>query len=74
MINIKDGWIYINHMEGIQDLDYRSCYISSIYWVTTTFTSVGYGDIKGNTDYELIFQILVEMIGIAFYGYMIGTF
>ena len=45
-----------------------------MYWVITTFTSIGYGDIKGHTDNEFIFQMIVEMIGIAFYGYMIGTF
>ena len=73
MINIKDGWIYINHMEGIQDLDYRSCYISSIYWVTTTFTSVGYGDIKGDTTDEVLFQMFVEIIGMGIFGYMTGT-
>jgi len=35
---------------------------------------VGYGDIKGFTTMEYLYQILIEMIGIGFYGYMIGTF
>ena len=51
-----------------------SLYISSIYWVIASFSSVGYGDIKGFTTEEYMYQILIEMIGIGFYGYMIGTF
>lgn len=46
----------------------------SIYWTITSFSSVGYGDITGTTKSEYIFQMIVEMIGIGFFGYMIGTF
>lgn len=69
-----DGWIRNNHEGGIQLLQYWSLYTSSVYWVIASFTSVGYGDIKGHTTVEYLYQILVEMIGIGFYGYMIGTF
>jgi hypothetical protein len=44
-----------------------------MYWVITSFSSVGYGDISGSTDYEYIFQMIVEMVGIGFFGWMIGT-
>ena len=70
----EDGWIYENSKNGIQKPDYWSLYISAVYWVITSFSSVGYGDIKGHTPEEYQFQIVVEMIGIGFYGYMIGTF
>lgn len=40
----------------------------------TSFSSVGYGDVKGHTYDEYQYQIIIEMIGIGFYGYMIGTF
>lgn len=69
-----NGWIYQNSAAGIQRPDYWSLYISAVYWVITSFSSVGYGDIKGHTKEEYQFQIVVEMIGIGFYGYMIGTF
>lgn len=39
----------------------------------TTFTSVGYGEIKGNTKTELLFQLVLEVFGIGFFGYMTGT-
>lgn len=76
MLDNSSGWIYHSHVhEVIQlELNYWSYYTTAIYWVIATFTSVGYGDIRGYTDKERFFQIAVEMIGIAFYGYMIGTF
>jgi hypothetical protein len=45
-----------------------------VFFIITTFTSVGYGDIKGNSKGEFIFVIALEMVGIGFYGYMIGAF
>lgn len=45
-----------------------------MYWVITTFTSVGYGDVLGSTSVEYLYAMLVEMVGICFFGYMIGTF
>lgn len=39
-----------------------------------TFTSVGYGDIVGANEWENLYQMLVELIGMCFFGYMMGTF
>jgi hypothetical protein len=69
----EKGWIYVNQMGGIQNMDFKSLYISSIYWVYTTFSSVGYGDIKGDTTDEVLFQMFVEIIGMGIFGYMTGT-
>ena len=66
------GWIKAGVENGIQIYDFTSVYISAFYWVITTFTSVGYGDIVGSNDYENLYQMLVEMVGICFFGYMIG--
>ena len=39
-----------------------------------TFTSIGYGDVTPDrTLEELLFVIFLEMVGIGFYGYMIGA-
>lgn len=35
---------------------------------------MGYGDIVGHEKNELLYQIFIEMVGIGFNGYMIGTF
>lgn len=70
----EEGWIYNNNMNGIQKLDFSSIYTTSIYWVITTFTSIGYGDVCGHSIIEYIYILLVEMVGMCFFGYMMGTF
>ena len=74
LLQQESGWIYSNHDGGIQKLDFSSIYVTSIYWVITTFTSIGYGDVYGHTKLEYMYQILVEMVGMCFFGYMMGTF
>ena len=74
LLNDSDGWIYVSYNDDILQLDFWSFYTAAIYWIISTFTSVGFGDIKGYTDMEHIFQIILMMIGIAFYGHLIGTF
>lgn len=59
---------------SIQSLDFKSIYITSFYWVIMTFTSVGYGDVTGSTILEYVYQVVVMMVGICFFGYMTGTF
>ncbi len=42
------GWIKYNHeVLKIQNIDFWEMYISSIYFIITTFAGVGYGDIVG---------------------------
>lgn len=74
MLEKEQGWIYENNQSGIQSKDFSSIYITSIYWVITTFTSIGYGDVYGHTIIEYLYIILVEMVGMCFFGYMMGTF
>jgi hypothetical protein len=48
-------------------------YITSIYWVVTTLTTVGYGDYKGFTTNEYIFTMVVEFIGILFFSVIMAS-
>ena len=59
---------------NMQKDDFDSLYITSVYFIITTFSSVGYGDVYGDTLMEWLFQIVLEMLGIIVFGYMIGTF
>lgn len=68
------GWIYAMQENQIMKKDYWSKYIAAFYWVITTFSSVGYGDLTGNTKTEYIYTMFVEMLGICFFGYIIGLF
>ena len=53
--------------------DILSIYVASVYWVIASFSSVGYGDISPATEGEMIYALLIEMLGICVFGYMIGT-
>ena len=47
-------------------------YSLGVYWVMTTFTTVGYGDYAGKTSGEYVLSILFEMTGIMFSAFTIG--
>lgn len=51
----------------------KEIYIVAVYWVITTLTTVGYGDIVGFTDDEYLFQMAVEFIGIGFFSFLMGS-
>lgn len=48
-------------------------YITSLYWVITTLTTVGYGDYKGYTPTEYCFQMVVEFLGIGFFSFLMNS-
>lgn len=48
-------------------------YVTSIYWVITTLTTVGYGDFKGYTPEEYVLQMGVEFLGIGIFSYLMGS-
>ena len=60
-----DGWV--NRKSSILDNkdSSKTLYIASIYWVITTFATVGYGDFVGYTNFEYIFQMFTMFIGIG---------
>ena len=47
-------------------------YVIAIYWVITTLTTVGYGDFKGYTAPEYLFQIIVEFVGIVLFSFLMN--
>ena len=57
--------VNINNSPGI--------YVRAVYWVITTLTTVGYGDYKGYTPYEYLFQMIVEFLGIGVFSYLMGS-
>ena len=43
-----------------------------MYYILTTYTSVGYGDIHSTNNTERLFSIVFMIFGVAFYSYLIG--
>ena len=58
---------------GSQDNTIFGTYISSLYFIMTTLTTVGYGDIVCQSLIERIFQIIILAIGSVFYPFVVSS-
>ena len=66
--SIYPGWIYENN---IQNNNFNYIYITSLYYLMTTLTTVGYGDIPVTSIYEKYYQIILLMIGTCAYSWIL---
>ena len=64
------GWIYTNEF---QNKPFLKLYMISIYYITTTLTTVGYGDISSNSILEIYFRIILLGVGIIGYSWIISS-
>ena len=64
------NWII---QKELQTSPFIKVYLSSVYFLITTVTSVGYGDIIGSSFTEIIFQIFLLMVGIIAYSWLISS-
>jgi len=58
---------------GFQDQSHIMLYLTSFYYLMTTMTTVGYGDIVGVSLNEIIFQIIVLSVGITIYSWVVSN-
>ena len=58
---------------GFQDQSHIMLYLTSFYYLMTTMTTVGYGDIVGVSLSEIIFQIIVLSVGITIYSWVVSN-
>jgi len=63
-------WLAIIGIEP--SFDHYSNYVRSLYWVITTLTSVGYGDITPTTNMQMWYAMFVQLVGIGAFGYLIA--
>ena len=68
--NSIPNWIINNNLI---ESSYISIYFTSLYFIITTLTTVGYGDITGKTIKEIIFQIFLLIVGIVAYSWVISN-
>ena len=66
--NYSPGWQYGPNLEN-ESL--TATYIAAIYYVMTTLTTVGYGDISIKSNHERIFQIILLIIGTIAYSWVL---
>ena len=48
-------------------------YLRALYWCVTTLTTVGYGDVTPSTHAQIIYTMVVMVLGVGVYGYVIGN-
>ena len=68
--NSYPNWITVNNLSAN---NFSSIYLTSLYFLITKLTSVGYGDITGNGLNEHIFQIFLLIVGIIAYSWMVSS-
>ena len=61
-----DSWYF---QRGFQDDSNFDLYITCLYFVFTTITTVGFGDISGGTNEERIFCIFLMIIGVLAFSF-----
>ena len=65
-----DTWVARYGYSGASNIE---LYIMSIYYVFTTLTTVGFGDIAANTVSERVFAVILMGFGVGFYSYTISN-
>ena len=64
-----NNWILVNNLG---DLGPYEKYIYSLYFTLTTMLTVGYGDISPVNVNEILVILIVQIVGIATYGFIIS--
>jgi hypothetical protein len=65
-------WIILEPVHG-KNLDNVSNYVKSLYFTTTTLTTIGYGDITPTHTISRIFTMMIQILGVGLYGVVIGN-
>jgi len=68
--NTLDSWIFL---DGKEISSFAEIYLAAIYYLVVTVTTVGYGDLIGNTTNEIIFQIIMLIAGTCVYTWLISS-
>lgn len=65
------GWISLGQVD--QNLTAKENYLRALYWTITTLTTIGYGDITPKENPQFIYAMFIEVAGVGFFGYIIGS-
>lgn len=65
------GWILLGNINP--NYNDAENYLRALYWVITTFATIGYGDITPLNISQIAYTIVIELLGVGMFGYMIGN-
>jgi len=65
-----DSWAVV---EAVDATDPASAFLLAFYWIVTTMTSVGFGDITPLRQEEYAFTIVVMLAGASLFAYVIAS-
>ena len=68
--HVYPGWIFKNEFQNFSSLN---LYMISLYYMITTMTTVGYGEIQSDSFIEIIFRIILLAVGIICYSWVISS-
>ena len=66
----QNTWVTKNNY---QDSSNAAIYVAAVYFVLTTVTTVGFGDISGNNSKERVMCIVLMCIGVFAFSFSIGS-
>ena len=59
--------------DSFKNMEVADRYLTSLYFIITTFSTVGYGDISAVTNSEKIMSVFAELLGGMIFGMLVGT-
>ena len=55
------------------DADAGTVYVAALYWAFAAMSTVGYGDLVPTTEAEMVVTLIIEFVGVVFFGYVVAT-
>ena len=72
--NTAQNWVRANdgYSSDVKE-NWDEVYIDSFYFIMTTITTVGYGDMSYQTTGEIMYVMLCEFVGLCFFSFLMGS-
>ncbi|KAK9787129.1 hypothetical protein WJX73_004779 [Symbiochloris irregularis] len=72
---LQSSWLNVvgSQMKNWTDSSGAKQWVASVYFITVSITSIGYGDISASTPAEMLVSICINLLGIIFLGFVIST-